>query len=345
MNIGKTNKLSFQKGNNIVVQDVKNSSVEIILDGSNRNFPGKIDHQPSFEEKLPFDSSLAEEIYERAIVAKSQADYRESYKLLHFFIVNFNVKKANRYQLNLLANIYYLFSDILMQLGIRDGPLGAFKIASTAEKYYKMLSDVKGQSKSCHIIALCYRQMCAYKKAQKLFFKSYKLVEHLQFATHYRMHILHDIAENSFLLASKMKNPHLFDFSRKCFEKSNSYFKIEDPVFYNIALIKTADLHIKEGNINLSNDCLSSFEDTKIYNNLTVPFKAIFLRTNAERYFIQDEFEKGLNFFVKGIKLNKKENYKHQMEELLFLRRKFADELIDSLPSENDMYNAEIFSL
>jgi len=343
MIFGKTNKVKVLDKNNIIIQDVSNSNIEIYLN-ENEQYLQKL-YKQQLEKKYNFSFLIAEDIYERSLKAHEEEKYMIAYSMLRFFIENIQIKKVNKIQLDLLAKIFLLFSNVLMQLGIRNGPFGAFHIATTSLKYYKLLNDIYGQCESCHIIALCYRQMCAYSHAQKLYFKSYKLIQKQTDSLKKRMHILHDIAENSFLFANKKKDSNLFEFSNKCFKISNNYFKNENPHFYNIALIKTADLYIKENKIKLCNDFLEPFEDNSNFNQLSVPFKAIYLRTNAERYFAQNNFEKGLMFFKKAIKLNRQENYQHQMEELLLLRRTFADELIDVMPMEYGMFDSELFSI
>jgi hypothetical protein len=91
-------------------------------------------------------------------------------------------------------------------------------------------------------------------------------------------------------------------------------------------MIRKQELLVKFGRAATA-DALDQYEDPDAFASLSLPFRALFLRINAERHLVLRHDEDGANCFLRAVALARAEQYDHQLRELEKLYARFPDVL------------------
>jgi tetratricopeptide (TPR) repeat protein len=267
----------------------------------------------------PFDS-----IFDKAQGIYSKGKVSEAYEL---FVQLFDKIEKRQYHLTMevLGDFYLNFGIVQMQRGDIHGKNGAFYLASECLKIFSTLGDQSKIAESYNLLGICFRQVSNFKEAIRNYNLAIKITGDDNKLIPRKMHTFHDLAVSSFLHAEQERSEDYLYLANNLFNQSNLFFLNEEPSFYKIASIRTAEMQLRSGNISLARDTLDAFEEIPKYNSLTLPFQALFLRINAEKYLALNQVDKGMEFFVEALRLNRQECYSHQLIELTKLRLRHED--------------------
>lgn len=276
----------------------------------------------------------AEHMYSKGIVSGAYELFSQLY--------NQRSRYQNYLNLDCWGRFYLSFGTVQMQRGYLYSDSGAFNLASKSLTIFSELGNSLKIAETYNLLGICFRQIDNFKKAIESYNKAIDIVKNNEKFVYKKMHIFHDLAVSSFLFAKQINSKNYLELSNKLFDESNSFFASEEPDFYKIATIRTAEMQIKAGKASLARNTLDAFEDIRNYSALILPFQALFLRINAEKYLELEDIEEGIKFFISALKLNQREGYTHQLKELEKLQLRYQDKLNDLLIEDFNVYTSDI---
>ena len=234
----------------------------------------------------------------------------------------------------LLGDYYLLFGMVQMQRGHLLGDDGAFSLALKSSNLFLNLNDKLKLAEAYQLIGICYLQTKKFRESIESYKKGINAIKGNKKFLYTEMRILHDLAHSLLHLSLQQGSNNLLEASASMFDKSNMFFKSESPDFHKIAIIRTAEMHVKSGSHSLSQEILDEFEDVSNYSSMILPHQALFLRINTERYLVLNKVEEASKFFLSALTLNQREGYIHQLQSLEKIFKTHKTKFYDVLPED-----------
>jgi lipoprotein NlpI len=97
--------------------------------------------------------------------------------------------------------------------------------------------------------------------------------------------------------------------------------------------IRRGELMTKLGRLARAESLLAPFEDSTLQDQLKLPYRALFLRINAERHLGSGDWDAARPSFASALEIATVERYAHQIRELERLVARYPDALADMLPA------------
>lgn len=269
--------------------------------------------------------SIENDFY-RAKRLKLEDNTNWSFKEFKKIFNNLEVKLEKGYrsdiELELITEIVLDFADLQMQRGISNGVYSMQRLIILGLEIAMSINSLKYILKSYQLLGLYYRQQDMYYEAILSYNKALKVAQVLKNSDNLINHIKHDISVSAFLHASEKNDSVFYDLSSTLGISSLTYFQNNNPCFGEIINIRLGEMYVKKGNFDSAQKILSEYESIK-FSTLSKPFRTLFMRINAEKYFSLGNYDKGLSWMRFAEKLNQQENYQHQMREISKINRKF----------------------
>jgi hypothetical protein len=229
----------------------------------------------------------------------------------------------------LTTEVLLQYAGIQMQRGVHadfGSQRGATSLAGEVIGRVRHAAASANRGRAFQLKALCERQrdelvpaILSYRLAMDEFKRFRRLLRA-------RMNVLHDQAVSMFLLGWHRRRFDWFEQIADMFDFSNRWFVDHDPAFAHIGMIRKQELLVKFGRAATAN-VLDRYEEPDAFASLSLPFRALFLRINAERHLVLRHDEDGVSHFLRAVALARAEQYDHQLRELEKLFVRFPDVL------------------